>query len=80
MSHYMPITGIDCPIPSLFTDTHAPVDALYENTDYRIRLATNFLGALVHLEAELGGPTLVQEIPPERAVLASRGFDSLSIV
>lgn len=30
MTRYMPITGIDCTIPSLLIDTEAPVDVLHD--------------------------------------------------
>jgi hypothetical protein len=37
MTRYMPITGIDCTIPSLLIDTEAPVDVLHDTAAYRIR-------------------------------------------
>jgi len=43
MDRYLPITGIDCRIPTLLIDTEAPLDVLYENAAYRIRTATQLL-------------------------------------
>lgn len=43
MDRYMPITGIDCTIPSLVIDTQAPLDVLHETAAYRIRTATQLL-------------------------------------
>jgi len=43
MNRYMPITGNDCNIPSLFIDTQAPVDVLHDAAAYRIRAVTQLL-------------------------------------
>ncbi|POA29192.1 MULTISPECIES: hypothetical protein [unclassified Pseudomonas] len=43
MDRYMPVTGIDCTIPSLLIDTQAPLDVLHETAAYRIRTATELL-------------------------------------
>ena len=46
MDRYMPITGIDCNIPSLLIDTEAPLDVLHETAAYRIRTATQLLESI----------------------------------
>lgn len=46
MTRYMPITGIDCTIPSLLIDTEAPVDVLHDTAAYRIRSVTQLLESL----------------------------------
>lgn len=43
MDRYIPVTGIDCSIASLLTDTEAPLDVLHETAAYRIRTATQLL-------------------------------------
>ncbi|KEX94791.1 hypothetical protein [Pseudomonas putida] len=43
MDRYMPVTGIDCSVPSLLIDTEAPLDVLHEIAAYRIRTATQLL-------------------------------------
>ncbi|KII30814.1 hypothetical protein NL64_17220 [Pseudomonas fluorescens] len=43
MDRYMPVTGIDCSVPSLLIDTEAPLDVLHETAAYRIRTATQLL-------------------------------------
>ncbi|TVT83211.1 hypothetical protein [Pseudomonas sp. H3(2019)] len=43
MSRYMPITGLDCNVPSLLIDTEAPLDVLHETAAFRIRSATQLL-------------------------------------
>ena len=43
MDRYMPVTGIDCSVPSLLIDTEAPIEVLHETAAYRIRTATQLL-------------------------------------
>ena len=50
MDRYLPITGIDCRIPTLLIDTEAPIDVLHENAAYRIRTATQLLESIAHGE------------------------------
>ncbi|MEO3725904.1 hypothetical protein ABHN98_15260 [Pseudomonas syringae] len=40
---YIPITGIDCPIPCLLIDREAPVDVLHGTAAYRLRSVTQLL-------------------------------------
>lgn len=46
MTRYMPVTSIDCTIPSLLIDTAAPVDVLHDTAAYRIRCVTQLLEEL----------------------------------
>lgn len=39
----MPITGVDCCVPSLLIDTEAPLDVLHESAAFRIRSTTQLL-------------------------------------
>ncbi|WP_347930110.1 hypothetical protein [Pseudomonas helvetica] len=39
----MPITGLDCNVPSPLIDTEAPLDVLRETVAFRIRSATQLL-------------------------------------
>ncbi|ABA75462.1 hypothetical protein Pfl01_3724 [Pseudomonas fluorescens Pf0-1] len=43
---YIPITGIDCPIPCLLIDREAPVDVLHGTAAYRLRSVTQLLETL----------------------------------
>ncbi|MDF9779241.1 hypothetical protein [Pseudomonas baetica] len=80
MSRYKPITGIDCNIPALLIDTHAPIDVLHENADHRIRLATQFLEALIHQEASFGKPILIREISDVLVLLLRDGCDLMDVI
>lgn len=79
MSRYMPITGIDCSIPALLIDTHAPIDVLHDNADHRIRLATQLLEALLQ-EASFGKPILIQEISDVLVLLLRDGCDLMDVI
>lgn len=50
MERYMPMTGIDCLIPSLLIDTQAPLDVLHDTAAYRIRTATQLLESIAASE------------------------------
>jgi hypothetical protein len=50
MDRYMPVTGIDCNVPSLLIDTEAPLDVLHEIAAYRIRTATHLLESFAFSE------------------------------
>ena len=50
MNRYLPITGIDCALPALLIDTHAPLDVLHATAAHRIRTATQWLEHLAHEE------------------------------
>lgn len=50
MDRYMPMTGIDCLIPSLLIDTQAPLDVLHDTAAYRIRTATQLLESIASSE------------------------------
>lgn len=50
MDRYMPVTGIDCNVPSLLIDTEAPLDVLHEIAAYRIRTATQLLESFAFSE------------------------------
>lgn len=61
MTRYLPITGIDCTIPSLLIDTEAPIDVLHDTAAYRIRSITQLLETLSLGEAFGGDAELLQE-------------------
>lgn len=50
MDRYMPVTGIDCKIPSLLINIEAPLDVLHDAAAYRIRTATQLLESFAFSE------------------------------
>ena len=75
MTRYMPITGIDCTIPSLLIDTEAPVDVLHDTAAYRIRSVTQLLETLSLGEAIGGDAALLQEFARVLAIPLRDGCD-----
>ncbi|WLG87020.1 hypothetical protein PSH97_11080 [Pseudomonas cucumis] len=80
MTRYMPITGIDCTIPSLLIDTEAPVDVLHDTAAYRIRSVTQLLETLSLSEALGGDAALLQEFAKVLAIQLRDGCDLLDVV
>ncbi|EJM18546.1 hypothetical protein PMI21_02118 [Pseudomonas sp. GM18] len=80
MTRYMPITGIDCTIPSLLIDTEAPVDVLHDTAAHRIRCVTQLLETLSMGEAPGGDAALLQEFARVLAIPLRDGCDLLDVV
>ncbi|MCO8309531.1 hypothetical protein [Pseudomonas mandelii] len=80
MTRYMPITGIDCTIPSLLIDTEAPIDVLHDTAAYRIRSVTQLLETLSLGEALGGDAALLQEFARVLAIPLRDGCDLLDVV
>ncbi|WP_028621721.1 hypothetical protein [Pseudomonas sp. Ant30-3] len=74
MDRYMPITGIDCPIPSLLIDTEAPLDVLHDTAAYRIRTATQLL------ESYASGEGIHSELARVLVTSLRDGCDLLDVV
>ncbi|MBN3861997.1 hypothetical protein HCU66_07115 [Pseudomonas frederiksbergensis] len=80
MTRYMPITGIDCTVPSLLIDTEAPVDVLHDTAAYRIRCVTQLLEALSLGESPGSDAVLLQELAQVLAISLRDGCDLLDVV
>lgn len=80
MTRYMPITGIDCTIPSLLINTEAPADVLHDTAAYRIRCVTQLLETLSLGEAPGGDAALLQEFARVLAIPLRDGCDLLDVI
>jgi hypothetical protein len=76
----MPITGIDCTIPSLLIDTAAPVDELHDTAAHRIRCVIQLLETLSMGEAPGGDAALLQEFARVLAIPLRDGCDLMDVV
>ncbi|WPN60717.1 hypothetical protein [Pseudomonas sp. P9_31] len=76
----MPITSIDCTIPSLLIDTEAPVDVLHDTAAYRTRSVTQLLEALSLGESSGGDAALLQAFARVMAIPLRDGCDLLDVV
>ncbi|WP_367372161.1 hypothetical protein [Pseudomonas lini] len=82
MARYMPITGIDCTIPSLLIDTEAPVDVLHDTAAYRIRIrtVTQLLETLSLGEGISRDALLLQDFARVLAIPLRDGCDLMDVV
>jgi len=80
MARYMPITGIDCNIPSLLIDTEAPIDVLHDTAAYRIRCVTQWLESLVEGNSLPNDAALLQDFARLLVIPLRDGCDLLDVV
>ncbi|MBV7498085.1 hypothetical protein KW837_27885 [Pseudomonas sp. PDM24] len=80
MTRYLPITGIDCAIPSLLIDTEAPIDVLHDTTAYRIHSVTQLLETLSLGEAFGGDAALLREFARVLLIPLRGGCDLLDVI
>jgi hypothetical protein len=80
MARYMPITGIDCNIPSLRIDTEAPIDVLHDTAAYRIRCVTQWLESLVEGNSLPNDAVLLQDFARLLVIPLRDGCDLLDVV
>jgi hypothetical protein len=76
----MPITGIDCTIPSLLIDTEAPVDVLHDTAAYRIRAVTQLLESLSLDEGIGRDALLLRDFARVLAIPLRDGCDLLDVM
>lgn len=79
MNRYMPITGIECSIPSLLFDTQAPIDVLQQTADFRIRTATQALEALTQ-DQITGNARGLHEVACLSALVLRDGCDLMDVI
>ncbi|AUG42036.1 hypothetical protein CXP47_19860 [Pseudomonas chlororaphis] len=79
MNRYMPITGHDCNIPSLFIDTQAPVDVLHDAAAYRIRAVTQLLENFIEPENNGSNAVVLQELTLICTILLRDGCDLMDV-
>lgn len=80
MGRYMPITGIDCQIPSLLVDTEAPVDVLHDTAAYRIRSVTQLLESLSEVEGISRDTLLLRDLARVLAIALRDGCDLMDVI
>ncbi|MFJ2366579.1 hypothetical protein ACIPIN_23240 [Pseudomonas sp. NPDC087697] len=80
MSRYMPITGLDCNVPSLLIDTEAPLDVLHETAAFRIRSATQLLETFALREDIQGDASVLHEVAQALVISLRDGCDLLDVI
>ena len=80
MSKYIPITAIDCLIPSLLIDAESPTDVLHANAAARFLAATQMLEALSHIELHNANDIDFQHIIQVPAMVMRDGCDLMDVL
>lgn len=80
MSRYMPITGLDCSVPSLLIDTEAPLDVLHETAAFRIRSATQLLETFALRDDIQGDAGVLHEVAQALVISLRDGCDMLDVI
>ncbi|MDX9679450.1 hypothetical protein [Pseudomonas zeae] len=77
MARYIPITGIDCKIPSLLIDSEAPVDVLHGTAAYRLRCVTQLM---VYWRSVTVGRLLLQDFARVMAIPLRDSCDLMDVI
>ena len=80
MSRYMPITGLDCNVPSLLIDTEASLDVLHETAAFRIRSATQLLETFALRDDIQGDASVLHEVAQALIISLRDGCDMLDVI
>ncbi|MFP3518615.1 short-chain dehydrogenase [Pseudomonas sp. SIMBA_077] len=77
MNQYIPLTAIDCLIPSLLIDRQSPPDVLHANAAARILAVTQLLESLNRLDLSAADAIDLKHITQPCAILLRDGCDLL---
>jgi len=80
MNPYIPLTAIDCLIPSLLIDTQSPPDVLHANAAARILAVTQALESLDRLELNDADCVDLKPLTHACALLLRDGCDLLDVL
>ncbi|SDS57107.1 hypothetical protein SAMN05216598_2002 [Pseudomonas asplenii] len=80
MTKYIPLTAIDCLVPSLLIDSESPLDVLHANATARIRAATQMLESLARIELHNANDIDFQQILQLPAMVLRDGCDLMDVL
>jgi len=80
MARYIPITGIDCKIPSLLIDSEAPIDVLHGTAAYRLRCVTQLMESLSLDEGKGHDALLLQDFARVLAIPLRDCCDLMDVI
>ena len=80
MNQYIPLTAIDCLIPSLLIDRQSPPDVLHANAAARILAVTQLFESLNRLDLSAADGVDLKHITPPCAILLRDGCDLLDVL
>ncbi|KPA90696.1 short-chain dehydrogenase [Pseudomonas sp. RHF3.3-3] len=80
MTKYVPLTAIDCLIPSLLIDADSPTDVLHANAAARFRTATQMLESLARIELHNANDIDFQHLLQLPAMVLRDGCDLMDVL
>lgn len=80
MNQYIPLTAIDCLIPSLLIDRQSPPDVLHANAAARILAVTQLFESLNRLDLSAADGVDLKHITRPCAILLRDGCDLLDVL
>lgn len=82
MTDRIALTNNESSTPTLFIDTHAPLDELHASTAYRILAVTQLMESIVHLDSRHADATDLTQIANAGAgaILLRDGCDLLDVL
>lgn len=80
MARYIPITGIDCKIPSVLIDSEAPIDVLHGTAAYRLRCVTQLMESLSLDEGKGQDALLLQDFARVLAIPLRDSCDLMDVI
>lgn len=80
MNQYIPLTAIDCLIPSLLIDRQSPPDVLHANAAARILAVTQLFESLNRLDLSAVDGADLKHITQPCAILLRDGCDLLDVL
>ncbi|VVO00729.1 short-chain dehydrogenase [Pseudomonas fluorescens] len=80
MTDRIALTSNDCDIPTLFIDTHAPLDELHASAAHRILAVTQMMESLASMDIRNANPANLQQIAHAAALLLRDGCDVMDVL
>ncbi|KMN04911.1 short-chain dehydrogenase [Pseudomonas helleri] len=80
MNQYIPLTAIDCLIPSLLIDRQSPPDVLHANAAARILAVTQLFESLNRLDLSAADGVDLKYLTQPCAILLRDGCDLLDVL
>lgn len=79
-SPYIPLTAIDCSIPALLIDRHAPLDVLHANAMARVRAVTQLMETYASRELDHADAVDLKHLATVAMLLLRDGCDLMNVV
>ena len=79
-SPFVPLTAIDCTIPALLIDRHAPLDVLHDNAAARVLAVTQLMESFSSREVQEADSVDLKHLAIVSAQLLRDGCDLMDVL